>query len=84
LGESTTRADRPRAERPDHVWALDYRFDVTATRRVIKILHVVEFTRESIADLVDHSIDADATVACLNKIGLYAMKRGWRGRIDVA
>jgi len=69
LGVSTTSADRLRAERPDHVWALDYQFDVTATGRVIKILHVVdEFTRESLADLVDHSIDADATVACLDKI----------------
>lgn len=40
-------ADRLAATRPDHVWALDYQFDVTATGRVIKILHVVdEFTRE--------------------------------------
>ena len=31
LGDSTTPADRLRAERPDHVWALDYQFDVTAT-----------------------------------------------------
>jgi transposase InsO family protein len=69
LGTSTTPCERLRAERPDHVWALDYQFDVTATGRVIKILHVVdEFTRESLADLVDHSIDADATVACLDKI----------------
>jgi transposase InsO family protein len=69
LGTSTTPADRLKAERPNHVWALDYQFDVTATGRVIKILHVVdEFTRESLADLIDHSIDADATVACLDKI----------------
>jgi putative transposase len=69
LGESATPADRLHATRPDHVWALDYQFDVTATGRVIKILHVVdEFTRESLADLIDHSIDADATVACLDKI----------------
>jgi hypothetical protein len=62
-------SDRSFAERPDHVWALDYQFDVTATGRVIKILHVVdEFTRESLADVVAHSIDADATVACLDKI----------------
>jgi putative transposase len=53
------------------VWALDCQFDVTATGRVIKILHVVdEFTRESLADLVDHSIDADATVATLNKVAV--------------
>lgn len=69
LGDSTTPADRLRAEHPNHVWALDYQFDVTATGRTIKILHVVdEFTRESLADVVDHSIDADATVAALDKI----------------
>ena len=69
LGISTTPADRLQAERPDHVWALDYQFDVTATGRVLKILHVVdEFTRESLCDLVDQSIDADATVAALDKI----------------
>jgi hypothetical protein len=51
------------------VWALNYEFDATATGRTIKILHVVdEFTRESLADLVDHSIVADPTVACLDKI----------------
>ncbi len=69
LGTSTTPADRLAAASPDHVWALDYQFDVTATGRTIKILHVVdEFTRESLADVVDHSIDADATVAALDKI----------------
>ena len=69
LGESTTPADRLAAQRPDHVWALDYQFDVTATGRVIKVLHVVdEFTRESLCDLVDHSIDADATVDGLDKV----------------
>jgi putative transposase len=69
LGTSTAPADRLAASYPDHVWALDYQFDVTATGRVIKILHVVdEFTRESLSDLVEHSIDADATVATLDKI----------------
>ncbi len=69
IGVSTTPADRLAATYPDHVWALDFQFDVTATGRVIKILHVIdEFTRESLSDLVDHSIDADATVATLDKI----------------
>ena len=69
LGSSTAPADRLRADRPDHVWALDYQFDVTATGRILKLLHVVdEFTRESLCDLVEHSIDADATVAALDKI----------------
>jgi len=75
VGVSTTPADRLQALRPDHVWALDYQFDVTARGQIIKILHVVdEFTRESLADVADHSIDADATVAALDKIV------GWRGR----
>lgn len=69
LGDSTTPADRLCATHPDHVWALDYQFDVTATGKTIKILHVVdEYTRESLSDLVAHSIDADATVGVLDKI----------------
>ncbi len=69
LGTSATPADRLASTSPDHVWALDYQFDVTAAGRTIKILHVVdEFTRESLADVVDHSIDADATVAALDTI----------------
>ncbi len=69
LGESTTPADRLVAIHPNHVWGLDYQFDVTTRGRVIKLLHVVdEFTRESLADLVEPSIDADATVAALDKI----------------
>jgi transposase InsO family protein len=69
LGTSTTPADRLGATRPDHVWALDYQFDVTTTGRTLKILHIVdEFTRESLADVVAYSIDADATVCMLDKI----------------
>ncbi|WP_334142562.1 integrase core domain-containing protein [Rhabdothermincola sp.] len=42
---------------------------MTTTGKTIKIPHVVdEFTREPLADVVDHSIHADATVACLDKI----------------
>ncbi len=68
-GESDAGAGLLKAERPDHVWALDFQFDVTSGGRRIKILHILdEFTRESLADLVDHSIDADATVACLDKV----------------
>ena len=35
LGISTTAADRLVATHPDHVWALDYQFDVTTTGRTI-------------------------------------------------
>ena len=69
LGTSTTPADRLCASYPDHVWALDYQFDVTTNGRIIKMLHVTdEFTRQSLSDLVDHSVDSDATVAALDKI----------------
>jgi putative transposase len=74
LGISTTPADRLSATRPNHVWALDYQFDVTATGRTLKLLHVTdEFTRESLCDLVAHSIDADRTVAVLDEL---VAKRG--------
>jgi putative transposase len=69
LGVSTTPADRLTARHPNHVWALDYQFDVTILGHTIKILHVTdEFTRESLADVVAFSIDADDTVAVLDKI----------------
>jgi putative transposase len=75
LGTSTTPAARLHAQRPDHVWALDYQFDGTSTGRTIKLLHVVdEFTRESLSDLAAYSIGADATVAVLDKI---AAQRGF-------
>jgi putative transposase len=69
IGNSTTPATRLAATHPDHVWAIDYQFDVTATGKTIKILHVTdEFTRQSLCDMVAPSIDADATVAALDEI----------------
>ena len=68
-GDSDADAGLLKAERPDHVWALDFQFDVTVSGRKIKILHVLdEFTRESLADVVSHSIDVDGTVVCLDKV----------------
>ena len=50
LGESTVPAKRLRAERPNHVWALDFQFDTTSHGRTLKLLHVVdEYTREALA-----------------------------------
>jgi putative transposase len=69
LGTSTTPADRLAAEHPDHVWALDYEFDQTTDRRILKLLNVVdEHTREALTIAVDHRIDADATVAVLDRL----------------
>jgi putative transposase len=69
LGESTVPVSRLAAERPNHVWALDYQHDQTADGRTIRLLNVVdEFTREALAMLVERSIDADATVAVLERL----------------
>lgn len=55
--------------RPDALWALDFQFDATINGRQVKLLNVIdEFTRECLAIVVDHSIDAEAvvgTLACL-------------------
>jgi putative transposase len=68
LGTSTTPADRLAAEHPDHVWALDYEFDQTTDGRTLKLLNVVdEHTREALTIAVDRRIDADATVAVLDR-----------------
>ncbi len=69
LGTSTVPAERLRAEAPDHVWALDFQFDQTADGRIVKLLHVVdEFTREALAIECRRRIDADATVAVLERL----------------
>jgi putative transposase len=76
LGDSTVPAARLRAERPNHVWALDFQFDTTTDGRTLKLLHVVdEHTREALAIRVARSIDADHAVRVLDQI---ARKRGTR------
>ena len=75
LGESTVPADRLRAERPDHVWALDFQFDQTADGRVLKLLNVVdEFTREALAMHVARRIDADQAVDVLERLAASARR----------
>ena len=74
LGESTVPADRLRAERPDHVWAIDFQFDQAVNGRAIKLLNIVdEFTREALAMHVATSITADDTVGVLDRL---ARERG--------
>jgi transposase InsO family protein len=69
LGESTVPGKRLRAERPNHVWALDFQFDTTSDGRTIKLLHIVdEHTREALGIRVARSIDADHTVRVLDRI----------------
>jgi putative transposase len=69
VGESTVPASRLEAERPHHVWALDYEHDQTSDGRVIRLLNVVdEYTREALAMHVARSIDGDTTVAVLERL----------------
>jgi putative transposase len=69
LGTSTCPADRLAAEHPNQVWALDYQFDQTTDGRRLKLLNVVdEHTREALTINVDRRIDADATVAVLDRL----------------
>jgi transposase InsO family protein len=74
LGVSTCRADRLRAEHPNHVWGLDFQFDQTSDGKVLKLLHIVdEHSREELGGLVERRIDADRVVAALDDI---VTKRG--------
>ena len=69
LGESTAAADRLSAQRPNHVWALDFQHDATTDGRELKFLNVVdEFTREALAIECARTIDADETVVILKRL----------------
>ena len=75
-------AKRLRAERPNHVWALDFQFDTTVDGSTLKLLHVVdEHTREALAIRFARSIDADHAVRVLDQIVREAAARrsscGW-------
>lgn len=74
IGVSTASGARIRAEHENHVWAFDFQFDTTSDGRILKLLHVVdEHTREALWIEVARRIDADATVAVLERI---AQQRG--------
>jgi putative transposase len=70
LGVSTAAgAERLRATHPGHVWALDFQHDASSDGRELKFLNVVdEFTREALAICVERTIDADETVAVLERL----------------
>lgn len=68
-GDSTVPGDRLRAQRPDHVWAFDFQFDVTDDGRAVKLLYVVDdFTREALAMEAERRIDGDKVVDVLDRI----------------
>jgi transposase InsO family protein len=66
---SPETTERLRAERPNHVWALDFQFDETTDRRRLKSLHVVdEHTREALAMRVGRTCTADEVVDVLTEL----------------
>ena len=74
IGHSTVPANRLSAQFPNHVWALDFQHDASSDGRELKFLNVVdEFTREALAIEVDRTINADQTVAVLERL---AKERG--------
>lgn len=59
---------------PNALWAMDFQFDQTIDGRQVKLLNIIdEFTRECLAIVVDHSIDAERVVGTLARL---AIERG--------
>ena len=58
-----------RAERPNHVWALDFQCDETADQRRLKLLNIVdEHTRGALAMRVGRTCDADQVVEVIEAL----------------
>jgi putative transposase len=54
---------------PSVVWVMDFSFDQTRDGKMLKIFNVVdELTREALACDVEHFIDADGVVRCLDRL----------------
>jgi transposase InsO family protein len=74
LGTSTA-PERPVAEAPNLVWAVDFQFDATTDGRPVKIVSIVdEHTRECLGGLVERSVTADVLIDELDRL---AATRGY-------
>lgn len=61
-GKSTTPLIK--AEHPHHVWSIDFQYDATRDGRVLKFVSMIdEFTRESLIDMVERSVNAAVALA---------------------
>jgi hypothetical protein len=66
---ATGTAERLRAERPNHVWAIDFEFDETTDGRRLKLANIVdEHTREALAMRVGRRCTADDLVDVLDDL----------------
>jgi putative transposase len=58
-----------RAERPNHVWAIDFQFDATSDGRMLKLANVVdEFTREALSTRTARSCTAETLIEVLEHL----------------
>ncbi len=58
-----------RAQRPNHVWAIDFQFDATSDGRMLKLANVVdEFTREALSTRTDRRCTAEDLVQVLEPL----------------
>jgi len=74
LGTSTA-PDRPTADAPNRVRAVDFQFDATTDGRPVKIVSIVdEHTRECLGGLVERSVTADVLI---NELDRLAATRGY-------
>jgi putative transposase len=72
---ASTAPDRPQADAPNRVWAVDFQFDATTDGRPIKLVSIIdEHTRECLGGLVERSITADVLVDELDRL---ATTRGY-------
>lgn len=54
---------------PNHVWSIDFQYDVTRNGRPVKIVSMIdEFTRESPIGMIERSVDADALAKALSAV----------------
>jgi transposase InsO family protein len=69
LGSSGQGCVRKKAERPHHVWSLDFAHDRTENGRPVKVLAVVdEYTRLGLAVDMRRSITAEGVIAILERL----------------
>ena len=62
-------SERLRAERPNHVWAIDFEFDETSDQRRLKLANIVdEHTREALVMRVGRCCDAEDLVTELEQL----------------
>lgn len=69
MGNADGGINRRAAQRPNHVWSIDFIFDRTENGRSLKILSLIdEFTRECIALEVSRKFTGDDLVQLLSKL----------------